>query len=99
MLLKPPRQIVCHADIERPVPAARKDVNVIGHPTLRWWLWVPAFAGTTPPPTPPPWGARPIPAAPGRPAGSRRDSPDRTQPRARFSTSARTFVQKPFVHA
>ena len=54
MLLEPRPHIVGDADIQRSVPAAGEDVDIVsdsaahGSPNPRLlWLWVPTFAGTT----------------------------------------------------
>ena len=47
MLLQPARKVVRHADIQRAVPPARQDVDVVRHDHHVLCSWVPAFAGTT----------------------------------------------------
>jgi hypothetical protein len=57
MLLKPNPEIVGDANVERSMPAARENVNVVyasyahrdafSQERRHWWLWAPAFAGAT----------------------------------------------------
>src|SRR5262245_52485868 len=45
MLLQPAREVIGHADVQRAVPAARQDVDVVRHSHHVLWSWVPPSRG------------------------------------------------------